>query len=55
MFEELSEHGNNSTDYPETARNPRLPKSTPPQKCESSVQEGIILNVQPVVAMTMGH
>ena len=35
MFEGLSEHGNNSTDYPETARSPSLPKLTPLEKCES--------------------
>ena len=35
MFEELSEHGNNSTDYPETARSPSLPKLAPLEKCEN--------------------
>ncbi len=35
MFERLSEHTNNSTDYLETARSPSLPKLTPLEKCES--------------------
>jgi hypothetical protein len=35
MFEGLSEHGNNSTDYAETARSPSFPKLTPLTKCES--------------------
>ncbi len=39
MFEELCEHGNNSADYPKTARSPSLPKSTALKKCESLHKE----------------
>ncbi len=45
MFEGLSEHGNNSTENPETARSPSLPKLTLPEKCESLLRKLCCLRV----------